>query len=62
MSEPVEGLTKTVEAAEYGGMPAVLLVTTGTSRGSDEITTSTTLLYLDPATLLRIASERYGDL
>ena len=41
-------------------MPAVLLVTTGTSRGSDEITTSTTRLYLDPRTLLPIASDVTG--
>jgi DNA-binding CsgD family transcriptional regulator len=57
---PLEDLTTTVEAGEYGGMPAVVLVTTGTSRGSDEITAGTTRLYLDPATLLPVASEVSG--
>ncbi len=57
---PLEDLTKTVEAGRYDGRPVVVLVTSGTSRGSDEITTSTVRLYLGPATLLPVASETSG--
>jgi len=57
---PLEDLTKTVEAGRYDGRSVAVLVTSGTSRGSDEITTFTTRLYLDPATLLPIASETSG--
>ncbi len=57
---PLEDLTKTVEAGRYDGRTVAVLVTSGTSRGSDEITTFTTRLYLDPATLLPIASETSG--
>ena len=57
---PLEDVTKTVEADRYDGRSVVVLVTSGTSRGSDEITTFTMRLYLDPATLLPIASETSG--
>ena len=57
---PLEDLTKTVEAGRYDGRSVTVLVTSGTSRGADEITTFTMRLYLDPATLLPIASETSG--
>ncbi len=57
---PLEDVTKTVEAGRYDGRSVVVLVTSGTSRGADEITTFTMRLYLDPATLLPIASETSG--
>ena len=57
---PLEDLTKTVEAGRYDGRSVAVLVTSGTSRGEDEVTISTMRLYLDPATLLPIASETNG--
>jgi hypothetical protein len=51
----------TVELGAYLGRPAVVLVTTGTVEGSDERTSSTKLLYLDPDTFLPIGSEEEGS-
>ncbi|MCH7483631.1 MAG: hypothetical protein IIA90_00610 [Chloroflexi bacterium] len=57
---PLEDLTKTVEVGRYEGRSVVVLVTSGTSRGADEIAIFTMRLYLDSATLLPIASETSG--
>ncbi len=59
---PTEQSTTTVQQGQYDGRPAVVLVTSGTSRGSDETFTFTDRLYLDPGTFLPIALEGEGEI
>ncbi len=55
-----EESTKTVEAGRYEDQDAILIVTTGTSYGSDETFVFTSNLYLDSDTFLPIALEQTG--
>ena len=57
---PTEESTTEVQRGVYDGRRAIVLVTTGTSRGSDETDVNTTRLYLDPDTYLPFASESDG--
>lgn len=59
---PTEESVKTVEAGRYEGKDAVVIVTTGTSRGSDETFAFTTNLYLDGDTFLPMAAESEGTM
>ena len=56
----LEDSTTTVEWGTYDGQAAIVLVTIGTSRGSDESFTFTTRLYLDPDTYLPLREETEG--
>ncbi len=58
---PTEQSTATVERGQHDGKPAVVLVTVGTSRGSDETFTFTNRLYLDPDTFLPVSLEGGGQ-
>lgn len=58
---PTEQSTATVERGEYGGKPTVVLVTVGTSRGSDETVSFTNRLYLDPESFLPVSLEGAGQ-
>ena len=58
---PTERSTTEVQQGEYAGRPAIVLVTTGTSSGSDETFTFTKRLYLDPDTYLPRAMESEGQ-
>lgn len=58
---PTEQSTATVERGQHDGKPAVVLVTAGTSRGSDETFTFTNRLYLDPDTFLPVSMEGAGQ-
>ncbi len=58
---PTEQSTTTVQQGAYAGRPAVVLVTAGTSRGSDQTYTFTNRLYLDPGTFLPVALEGAGQ-
>jgi hypothetical protein len=57
---PTEESTKTVETGRYEDKAAIVVVTTGTSYGSDETFTFTHRLYLDSETLLPIAYQSEG--
>ncbi len=59
---PTDRLTTTVETGQNAGKPTIVLVTSGTSRGSDERRTFTGRLHLDPDTYLPIALERDGTI
>lgn len=58
---PTERSTTEVQQGEYGGRPAIVLVTNGTSSGSDETFSFTKRLYLDPDTFLPRALESEGQ-
>jgi hypothetical protein len=60
-SGPTTTQTMTVANGSYGGRKAVVLISEGTSRGSDETTTFTARLYLDAKTYLPIASISEGE-
>jgi hypothetical protein len=57
---PTEESTRTAETGRYEGQDAIVIVTTGTSYGSDEAFTFTSKLYLDSDTFLPIAREQTG--
>jgi hypothetical protein len=59
---PTEQWTTTVETGQIAGKPSLVLVTSGTTRGSDERITFTDRLNLDPNTYLPIALERDGTI
>lgn len=59
---PLEESTTTLEPGEYDGQPAIVLVKTGTSRGSDESYTLTERFYLDAESYLPLARETEGTL
>jgi DNA-binding CsgD family transcriptional regulator len=58
---PTTTQTMTVARGSYGGREAVVLISEGTSRGSDETTTFTARLYLDARTYLPLASTSDGE-
>lgn len=61
-AHPTEESETRAERGEYAGRPAVVLVTTGSTSGSDEREEFTERLYLDARTLLPVAAEREGTL
>jgi hypothetical protein len=58
---PTERSHTEVQQGRYDGRPAIVLVTTGTSSGSDELFSFTKRLYLDPDTHLPLALESEGQ-
>ncbi len=60
--ESTDQLTTTVETGQNAGKPSLVLVTSGTTRGSDERITFTDRLHLEPDTYLPIALERDGTI
>ncbi len=60
--ESTDQVTTTVETGQIAGKPSLVLVTSGTTRGSDERITFTDRLHLDPNTYLPIALERDGTI
>lgn len=57
-----EQSTTTIETGTYNGKPAIVLVTSGTSSGSDERHTFTNRLYLYPNDFLPIVLESDGTI
>lgn len=57
---PTTRSTTRVQSGQYAGRPAVVLVTSGTTEGEDQNTTTTTHLYLDAGTYLPVASITSG--
>ncbi|CCF83793.1 hypothetical protein [Nitrolancea hollandica] len=60
--EPTDQVTTTAETGQYAGKPSIVLVTRGTTRGSDEQITFTDRLHLNPKTYLSITLERDGTI
>lgn len=58
---PLERSTTELRAGEYEGRRTIVLVTTGTSSGSDENFSFTRRLHLDPRTYLPVALESEGQ-
>lgn len=59
---PPDQSTTTVETGQYEAKSVIILVTNGTSHGSDERLTFTDRLHLDPDSYLPIALERDGTI
>ena len=54
--------TTVVQQGRYGGHPAIVLISSGTSCGDDGCSASISRLYLDPHTFLPIAQETTGQM
>ena len=59
---PTTRSSTAVQTGQYAGRPTVVLVTTGTTEGEDQNTTTTTRLYLDSVTYLPIAGVTTGTM